>query len=179
MTRRSPTTGAIVMALGLLAGACGGGDGAAPADVTTTTQPESAPTTNAQDLVTTSTGPDAVATLETSLSGAAEVPGPGDPDGRGTARLRVDRQKREICFELSVSGIGPATAAHIHKGRAGQSGDIEVPLTPAPTNGSSQGCVPTEGNFAAVLVGDPVSYYVNVHNAEFPGGAVRGQLGPR
>jgi len=170
---------AIAVAMGLLVGGCGGDGTSAPADVTSTTQPESAPTTNVQDQVTSSTSPDGVVSMETALSGASEVPGPGDPDGRGTAKLRVDQQKRQICFELSVSGVGPATAAHIHKGRAGQAGDIVVPLTPAPANGSSQGCVTTEANFAAVLVGDPVSYYVNVHNAELPGGAVRGQLGPQ
>jgi hypothetical protein len=27
------------------------------------------------------------------------------------------------------------------------------------------------------IVKNPENYYVNVHNAEFPGGALRGQLG--
>ncbi len=151
----------------------------APADVTTTTQPPSTPSTLARDQASSTTTPEGVATFTTELSGAVEVPGPGDPDGRGTAMLRIDQQKREICFELSVTGIGAATAAHIHRGRIGQSGDIVVPLTPAPTNGSSQGCVSAEGTLAATIAGDPVGYYVNVHNADYPGGAVRGQLGPR
>jgi len=48
------------------------------------------------------------------LSGTAEVPGPGDPDGSGTASIRLNLGKREVCFELTASNIEPATAAHIH-----------------------------------------------------------------
>ena len=58
--------------------------------------------------------------LSTSLTGAAEVPGPGDPDGVGTASLRFDHGFRGICFEIHVAGIAlPATAAHIHLGIVG------------------------------------------------------------
>ena len=39
----------------------------------------------------------------TRLTGAAEVPGPGDPDGRGTAVIRVDSESGEICYRLPRS----------------------------------------------------------------------------
>ena len=29
----------------------------------------------------------------------------------------------------------------------------------------------------AQILANPAAYYVNVHNADYPGGAVRGQLG--
>ncbi len=40
--------------------------------------------------------------LSTTLSGAAEVPGPGDPDGRGRASLTINPGQGEICYELST-----------------------------------------------------------------------------
>ena len=62
--------------------------------------------------------------LSTTLSGAAEVPGRGDPDGSGTATLTLNHGQGEVCFELTVSGIAPATAAHIHFAPAGVSPDL-------------------------------------------------------
>jgi hypothetical protein len=115
--------------------------------------------------------------LRAQLSGAAEVPGPGDPDGSGTARITLRPEEGEACFELSVSNIEPATAAHIHEGAEGVAGPVVIPLDPAPTAGSSEGCV--SGVDTALLrniLQNPRQYYVNVHNEEFPDGAVRGQL---
>ena len=34
------------------------------------------------------------------------------------------------------------------------------------------------GEPVAAILADPSGYYVNVHNAEYPGGAIRGQLAP-
>jgi len=114
------------------------------------------------------------ARLATSLVGEEEVPGPGDPDGRGNAKLRINTTTGEICYKLKVRRIQPATAAHIHIGRAGTAGPVVQDLMP-PTNGSSSGCV-INPPLARQLVADPENYYVNVHNTAFPAGAVRGQL---
>lgn len=113
--------------------------------------------------------------LNTALTGAAEVPGPGDPDGSGTAMLRVNPGTGVICYTLTVTGIEPATAAHIHEAPADEPGPVIQPLE-APTDGSSSACV-TNAELARDLVTRPADYYVNVHNAEYPAGAVRGQLG--
>ena len=51
--------------------------------------------------------------LTATLTGAAEVPGPGDADGTGTAKLTLNHGQGQICYELTVSNIGTATAAHI------------------------------------------------------------------
>jgi hypothetical protein len=114
-------------------------------------------------------------TLSTTLTGAAEVPGPGDPDGSGTATLTVNPGLGQICYELTVSGIAPATAAHIHVGAVGVAGPVVVPLDP-PTDGTSSGCAEVSRELALAILISPSDYYVNVHNAEFPAGAVRGQL---
>lgn len=114
--------------------------------------------------------------LSAILTGAAEVPGPGDPDGSGTAFITLNPGLGEVCFELSVTGIAPATTAHIHLAPVGVAGPVVVGLTP-PTSGVSSGCIsglPREG--VKAILKDPAAYYVNVHNAEHPAGALRGQL---
>lgn len=113
--------------------------------------------------------------LSAELTGAAEVPGPGDPDGTGHASVTVNPGKSEVCYELHVANIDPATAAHIHVGAAGEAGPVVVGLA-APTNGMSSGCATVDRELALAILKHPDQYYVNVHNASFPAGAVRGQL---
>jgi len=113
--------------------------------------------------------------LQTSLTGAAEVPGPGDPDGSGTATVTVNPGQRQICYTITVSNIDPARAAHIHEAPAGVAGPVLVTLL-APAIGSSSGCVTVTRELALEILKDPEDYYVNVHNAAYPAGAVRGQL---
>ena len=113
--------------------------------------------------------------LHAVLTGAAEVPGPGDPDGSGTAHVRINPGQRSICYTLRVSRIAPASAAHIHEAPVGQAGPVLVTLSP-PTSGTSSGCVQVTRDLARDILRSPADYYVNVHNAEYPAGAVRGQL---
>ena len=110
------------------------------------------------------------------MTGAAERPGPGDPDGSGTATFRVNAGQGRVCYTLNVSNIEPATAAHIHRGGPEVAGPVVVGLA-APTDGSSEGCAEVTRALAQELIRTPGAFYVNVHNAPFPGGAVRGQLG--
>lgn len=115
--------------------------------------------------------------FQTSLTGAAEVPGPGDPDGSGTAKVFVNHGQKRVCYELAVANIDPATAAHIHIGAVGVAGPVVVPLAPpSGTPATSSGCVAVTAELAKAILKNPAGYYVNVHNAAFPAGAVRGQL---
>lgn len=114
--------------------------------------------------------------LSASLTGAAEVPGPGDTDGGGSARITVNPGQGEICYKITVRDIVPATAAHIHKGGRTVAGPVVRGLG-APTSGSSEGCAPVTRELALDILKNPANYYVNVHNSQFPAGAVRGQLG--
>jgi hypothetical protein len=116
---------------------------------------------------------EARATLEASLTGEKEVPGPGDPNGRGEADVKV--YKAKVCYELEVERIKPAIAAHIHQGGPNVAGDIVVTLK-APTDGSSEGCTPISKQLSKNLRDNPFHYYVNVHNRPYPDGAIRGQL---
>jgi CHRD domain len=113
------------------------------------------------------------ANLEASLTGEKEVPGPGDPNGRGEADVHV--YKAKVCYELEVERIKPATLAHIHRGGPGVAGPIVVELK-APTDGSSEGCKAISKNLSKKLTVHPGHYYVNVHNNPYPDGAIRGQL---
>ena len=112
----------------------------------------------------------------TVLTGANERPGPGDPDGSGTASITLNQGLNEVCFHLTVSGIAPATLAHIHIAPPTDPGPIVVHLA-APTSGESSGCVDNvDPKLIKAIRQDPGAYYINVHNADFPAGALRGQL---
>lgn len=113
--------------------------------------------------------------LTASLSGKAEVPGPGDADGTGMAQVEVYPGNGVICYDLTAANIMTAAAAHIHHGKEGVAGPVVVPLTP-PFNGAIQGCVQADRELARDIAANPANYYVNVHNPTFPGGAIRGQL---
>lgn len=121
------------------------------------------------------------ATLAVTLTGLQEVPGPGDPDGTGTAEIRVEPGQGRLCWNLYVRQTDAATAAHIHRGAAGSAGPPVVTLATPGANGHSEGCAPIDEALARQISNQAHEFYVNVHTAAFPNGAVRGQLrgGPR
>lgn len=114
--------------------------------------------------------------LNVSMTGIQEVPGPGDPDGNGTAEVRVTASDGQVCWDLYARGIDPATAAHIHRGAAGVAGPPVVTLTTPDSAGRSQGCAAVDSNVAREMALRSHEFYLNVHNAAHPSGAIRGQL---
>jgi len=118
--------------------------------------------------------------FEVALTGAEEVPGPGDADASGTAHLELNQGQGNVCFDLAWDDIdGTVVAAHIHAAPAGVAGPVVVPLFAAAFSGTdaASGCVKnvSEALIKAIRQ-DPAAYYVNVHSTVFPAGAVRGQL---
>lgn len=109
--------------------------------------------------------------LEATLTGEAERPGPGDPDGTGTALITLNFGHREVCWELTYEDISAPTAAHIHEAPPTEAGPVVVPL-----DADEPGCATVDGDLMRDLRRNPSAYYVNIHNAEFPAGAIRGQL---
>jgi hypothetical protein len=117
------------------------------------------------------------------LNGRNEVPvagGPatGDKDGQAVGLLRI--QGSQLTFAAKWNQIGTPTAAHIHAGKPGTNGAIQVPLFGA---GLADGITAVTGTVTITdkalldkLKADPTGFYVNLHTAEFPGGAVRGQM---
>jgi hypothetical protein len=122
--------------------------------------------------------------LNTEMDGASEVPGPGDPDGTGVARVRVNVRAQRVCYAISVENITlPAVAAHIHRGAVGVAGPPRVTLNnPTEVGGSGVGLAfGCEGDVNRSLLrrirANPARFYVNVHTSDYPDGAIRGQLG--
>jgi hypothetical protein len=116
--------------------------------------------------------------LSAELTGAAEVPGPGDADGSGFVTLRLNPGLEQVCWDYSVADVDPITAAHIHEAPAGVAGGVVVPLFPPlpDADGNSSGCVDADRELILDIIKNPEEYYVNVHNALYPAGALRGQL---
>ena len=110
--------------------------------------------------------------FEAYLLGKSEVP-KGAPKGKGTVNITIAGNK--VCWKFTkVSGIDkPPVAAHIHKGKAGVSGPVVVPLG---GKYKATGCVTSTGAIVKAIEKNPKGYYVNVHTTKYPNGAIRGQL---
>jgi hypothetical protein len=106
------------------------------------------------------------------LTGATEAPTTGDSNGSGEFSWSLDGTR--LCYLLTATKIGTAAAAHIHRGAAGVAGPVRVELT-AP-NPASVGCKTISSTLATALRDHPRRFYVNVHTAVFPNGAIRAQL---
>jgi len=114
----------------------------------------------------------AVPQKRVTLTGAQERP-VGDRDGRGEFSWSING--RQLCYLLTVRGIRTPVAAHIHRGARGVAGGVVQALV-APANGGSAGCATLTAALATAIRTHPARYYVNVHNVQFSGGALRAQL---
>jgi hypothetical protein len=120
--------------------------------------------------------------LSTGLTGAEEAPGPGDANATGQADLTINQGQNEVCFTISWANVdGEVFAGHIHVAPAGSPGPIVVTLFTGSFAGTDSvtGCVEdVDAALIKAIRHDPTAYYVNVHSRpNFPGGAIRGQLG--
>ena len=114
-------------------------------------------------------------TYTAELTGANEVHA-GDPDGSGTAEISFADELTRVCWDLNdLQGLAPITGAHIHRGAAGTDGPVVLPLKQA-TEGGWRGCSTDTAWVRAAFQEGISNYYVNVHTAEYPKGAIRGQL---
>jgi hypothetical protein len=110
--------------------------------------------------------------LYASLNGKSEVP-KGDPKATGTAEIKLTASTGKVCWEFKLKGVATPSAAHIHKGKPGTAGAVVVPFG---TAFKRQGCTTAPKATIRAILANPGGYYVNVHNAKYPAGAVRGQL---
>jgi hypothetical protein len=107
------------------------------------------------------------------LLGKNEVP-KGSPTGSGLAVVHLDAKKGTVCWTFSnIVKIDKKTAAHIHKGKAGTSGPVVVPFG---ASFKAKGCTKAPAKVITAIEEHPAGYYVNVHTAKYPAGAIRGPL---
>ena len=107
------------------------------------------------------------------LTGKAEKPA-GDANGSGTVVLHLNAKTGKACWDFAkVKNVGTPQSAHIHKGKAGKVGPVVIPLGNAY---KTKGCTSASKSVVEMIETNPNSYYVNVHNAAYPNGAISGQL---
>jgi CHRD domain-containing protein len=106
-------------------------------------------------------------------------------DASGTAVLTVNPGLQTFCYDILVTGIGEPQepgagigSAHIH---VRPSGDIAVDLDTifiqtAPDTYQATGCVTADLDVLIDILTNPELYYVNVHTAAAPTGALEGTL---
>lgn len=135
--------------------------------------------------------------LHTILDGSAEIPEDGnmetlvgDANGSGHSYVfGIDGDPTTLCYYMTVTGIqlvpvGSGMAAHIHEGAMDENGPV-VAVLAGPEDGNAADCL-TEGEEGKFPTGEtgivqrilnnPDDFYINVHNPQFPAGAIRGQL---
>ena len=115
----------------------------------------------------------------------------GDPNGKGEAYVfGIDGDPETLCYVLTVDKIqlvpvGEGMAAHIHMGARGENGPVVAKLA-GPEDGNAADCLSeyeagdkfngSAPGIVQMILENPEMFYINVHNPEYPAGAIRGQL---
>jgi hypothetical protein len=113
-------------------------------------------------------------------------PPTGDPDARGVAVLRVDLDGAQVCYTIVARNIDQPTepspgigSAHIHVVTGGGVAvDLDTQFLATGTDTYlATGCAPADPAVLRAILAQPSQYYINIHTAAFPDGAVQGSLG--
>lgn len=117
-------------------------------------------------------------TFQLNMSGDQEVPGPGDEDGMASGTLTINDETGDVSWNFTYSNISAPAAMHIHSGAAGEGGGVALALDVETSGGEGTlvGSTTGDADAIAAILASPADYYVNIHNADFRPGAVRGQL---
>ena len=115
------------------------------------------------------------------MTGAAEcnaagVCNLGDADGAGTAIIRL--RAGYVCYRVRVQNVQlPSVGTHIHRGARTAAGGILVQMERTGRERSLERLHAHSAELVNEIGTNPATFYVNVHTRDFPGGAVRAQLG--
>ena len=112
--------------------------------------------------------------LSATLNAGQEVPKQAVKDASAHGTFKGTLEGTKLHWKLTFSKLtGPATAAHIHLGSMGKSGNVAVALCGPCTSGMTG----TATISAALLKTiEKHGTYVNVHTAKNPAGEIRGQV---
>jgi len=143
-----------------------------------------------------------LAKLAADLNSAQEVPAVTTPStATGAAMVTLNGSQTAIAYSVTLTGpfTGPPTAAHIHLGPRGESGDVllflcanmppmglTVQMCPAADGSTITGSLTEADIQGAMLTMDDVvdallsnGLYINVHTVANPSGEIRGQIDPK
>jgi hypothetical protein len=146
------------------------------------------------DPVTTGPAPTTATTgfaalMKAPLTEVYDFPGPPD---KGEVGLSPDKARGRVCYDFQLRETDLPTETHVHQWPVRSGSAVALALHPrvgrpgqtrgGPTDGrggyvGAQGCEQADGSLIDGLLADPGSYYVEVHTAQAPDGAVRGRLG--
>jgi Metallo-peptidase family M12B Reprolysin-like/CHRD domain/Secretion system C-terminal sorting domain len=114
--------------------------------------------------------------INATLTGASEVPANAST-ATGIVTGTFNKVTNQLNLKVVFNGLtSNASASHIHIGAVGANGGVIVGFSgvPAAKSGTfTYSGVLSAANATALLAGNT---YVNVHNASFPGGEIRGQI---
>lgn len=111
--------------------------------------------------------------LVATLSGAGG-PGGGDADGKGSFRAEIDPALGDVCYVLTLSGIGKVSAVQLRSGAADAKPAALISFEV--TGASTDMCMAAEPDVLKPIVADPAGYFILAQTAEHPDGALRGTL---
>ena len=112
--------------------------------------------------------------LSAKLTAARDVPKPKGVPSSATGTFTGTLRGKKLTFRLTFAHLsGKATAAHIHKGKAGKSGPVLVPLCGPCKSPVVKTVTVTSNQRDAIEHG---ATYVNVHTTKNAGGEIRGQI---
>ena len=112
--------------------------------------------------------------LSAKLTASEEIPKQVVKDTRAHGQFTGTLTGTKLKWKLTYAGLtGKATAAHIHVGAAGKSGNVVVPLCGPCHSGMTGTATITKSLLKKIQAHGT---YVNVHTAKNPAGEIRGQL---
>lgn len=93
----------------------------------------------------------------------------------GGAQISINAAKRQVCYDLKLTGVSDPMMAHIHAGGPLHNGPPVVILFVG-TRSKLKDCVASTHSQLSEIVANPQHYYVSVDSIDFPDGALHGQL---
>lgn len=110
------------------------------------------------------------------LTADAVVPGPGDTDAAVMALVAPSTKGRSVLISIQSARLETPMTVELFRGAPGSDGVLVKSLF-APTNDPSPGEIFSfDNHLGREFVNSPESFYIEIRNAAFPDGAIRGQV---